>query len=112
MECVLKFRLLASAKKTRTADMKVSLGEKFQQIFQGRSGHDLRLLAEAVSLKRLLAADGKAKVLESADWQRMLNDDRPYALRYGTEKPTKQTAAAEVELARTLIEIVIVASGG
>ncbi|MBL8634402.1 MAG: hypothetical protein JNM40_14360 [Myxococcales bacterium] len=104
MECLLKARILAQAEKSRVSELRPFLGDDtYKQLFRSSEGHRLGRLAEQAALRRLLAAAGLSSLLQKKAWSRMCKDERPYSLRYGTEKLHTEEAIEEVQVGSDLL---------
>lgn len=106
-ECNLKVRLLRWYRKPRVGAMQTALGDElFSLLFHSKDGHNLAVLAEHAGLQRLLEAERRTELLRGKVWSRMSHGDRPYSLRYGTERLARGAAGEELDVARDIDQIV------
>lgn len=107
LECAFKLLLLH---RWRAADLeglrRVLPPDDFKRLFETRRGHDLRSLAEYVSLERFLVARDHRRLAPDI-WKRITHDDRPYSLRYGTEAVSRKEADEELALVEPLVSLIV-----
>jgi len=106
LECLLKVRIMRiRGTVTLEALRKAIREEDFDRLFSGREGHRLDLLAENASLKRVLTSNRAQNLLDGPTWARMCSGLRPYSLRYGVERASRQMAEQELTLGESLAKI-------
>jgi hypothetical protein len=103
LECLLKAWLLFKNKATSTYHLRTRIPEADADELFSAKGHSLRLLAEKVSLRRHLEANGNPTLLDSSAWKRLASDRRPYDARYGAAVTSRAQAAEEVAVAVDLL---------
>ena len=107
LECALKARILRQANVDTRSDLEKRLGPEYvNKLFSSKQGHALDFLSAQASLSRLLEVEHKPRLLESAEWKRMIDPNRPYSLRYGTESLSQEHARREVEIADEIGELI------
>lgn len=103
IECLLKTRILRQANVDSVAVLRGRWNAgNVDELFAGRSGHNLKFLAEKAGLKRVLQVNQTAHLLQQPAWQRLCDVARPYSLRYGQELPTQQSTKDEIQWATSL----------
>jgi hypothetical protein len=103
LEAALKARMLLVC----GAETEAEFEKRGNNVALLRSGtaHNLARLAQSAGLRRLLDATGRAPLIEDGVWARMCADDRPYSLRYGTERIDANSAEKEVVRSTILVEL-------
>jgi HEPN domain-containing protein len=104
LECGLKAILLSRGGYASAEDLAKKQPKVYQTLFRGKSGHSLGDLAAFIRFQNMVEANGK-KWKEDQCWERMTSVERPYSLRYGTERIKREHAEAEIERAGELFEM-------
>lgn len=109
IECALKRRILQlNPRAQRISHLKPLLGDNlYQRLFASKEGHNLSLLIEKSSARRLLQAKRQERLLVGSIWTRMCDTERPYSLRYGTESISCSDADDSLSLGEVLIDLVL-----
>ncbi|MBI4663013.1 MAG: hypothetical protein HY735_29745 [Verrucomicrobia bacterium] len=80
--------------------------KEFDDLFKGKTGHDLHRLERSAALRRYLTASGNHALLTQPEWGKM-GGRRPYSLRYGVETVTVNEAKHQVWFAVKLADLVL-----
>lgn len=106
VECALKALLLSRNGCASKEELELKHPKAHAALFHGKSGHDLKRLAEHLRLGRFMGLSEKAWS-EDDCWKRIVNDDRPYSLRYGAEEVSAEAVEEELERVKAVVGTVL-----
>lgn len=110
LECAIKALILYRAGCANIGDLKRKSPKIYDQLFRTKHGHDLVRLAQEVRLSKFVGTYGKAWADDTC-WKRMTGNDRPYGLRYGSERIGTDAAKEDVSRARDLSGVLLAGIG-